>query len=314
MSFVTRYYNRLSVSENNLSIIKTSEDPKLVDEIFYYLRLPRGLQIYFARMIASYKEEAFSQLELEYYAYPNLGEIMIKGEKGISFWRKVFSLYHSYIDLYRTFPEKCSKDDNRLMLIDKTEVEYNKLIEYDPFSGLHTQSIKFNGKILKPFPLIWGKIKAILDKLLEEDAFYPIHGDLNFSNTLAGEHPISGDVVLKFIDPRGKYGNSQNGSLYYDLAKLYHSVNGGYEFLINDRYNLSYFDGEYSLVLYNYRNVDLVHLFNEEFYTYDLNKVKLIEGLLYVSMCHRHRDNPNRQLAMFLTGLNILNDIYNELG
>ena len=43
------------------------------------------------------------------------------------------------------------------------------------------------------------------------------------------------------------------------------------------------------------------------------DKIKLIEGLIFVGMCARHYDNLDRQKAMLMTGLNILNNVYENL-
>jgi hypothetical protein len=37
----------------------------------------------------------------------------------------------------------------------------------------------------------------------------------------------------------------------------------------------------------------------------------LIEGLLFLSMCALHNDNPQRQIAMFATGLRLVNENQN---
>ena len=72
---------------------------------------------------------------------------------------------------------------------------FNKLKDEDEFI--------LNGKPLKSFNLIWGKIKEFIETKLIEDKFYFIHGDLCFSNILYGINPITEDLILKMIDPRG---------------------------------------------------------------------------------------------------------------
>jgi hypothetical protein len=42
---------------------------------------------------------------------------------------------------------------------------------------------------------------------------------------------------------------------------------------------------------------------------YHFDEVRLLEGLLFLSMCPLHEDSPARQVAMFATGLRILNDL-----
>ena len=45
---------------------------------------------------------------------------------------------------------------------------------------------------------------------------------------------------------------------------------------------------------------------------YDLKEVRTLEGLLFLSMCPLHKDNPSRQVAMFATGLRILKEVMNH--
>jgi hypothetical protein len=42
---------------------------------------------------------------------------------------------------------------------------------------------------------------------------------------------------------------------------------------------------------------------------YDLNEIKLLEGLLFVSMPPLHSDHPQRQRLMYLIGLELLNEV-----
>ena len=42
---------------------------------------------------------------------------------------------------------------------------------------------------------------------------------------------------------------------------------------------------------------------------YDLNEIIFIEGLLFLSMIPLHQDQPQRQLAMYLICLQILNNV-----
>ena len=43
---------------------------------------------------------------------------------------------------------------------------------------------------------------------------------------------------------------------------------------------------------------------------FDLKKIKALEGTIFIGMCARHYDSLERQKAMFLTGLKILNDVH----
>ena len=44
-----------------------------------------------------------------------------------------------------------------------------------------------------------------------------------------------------------------------------------------------------------------------------LDEIKMIEGLLFISMLPLHSDNPERQLAFFCIGIERLNEIFGTL-
>lgn len=321
MKFTTRDYNSFKFnSKTKASIIKSSKEDRLLGEIEYYKNLPKDIQVYFPRMLNYSTNEKIYQMELEYYAYGNLGNVMTNQDYDPYFWTKVFDFIFSYINNYKksTFI-RASKEDSLLMFVDKTEREYiNLMHQFEFFSQFkNTKEFIFNGKILKSFDVIWEKIKSYIEKSICEDKFYFIHGDLCFSNILYGVNDITNDVILKFIDPRGIFGKTKFfGDSYYDLAKISHSCNGGYEFFIYDKFDVSNIDNQFKLSLHNEKRKNDI---NDKFlsisdeYKFEYNKIKLIEGLIFVGMCARHYDNLDRQKAMLMTGLNILNDVYKNL-
>ena len=105
----------------------------------------------------------------------------------------------------------------------------------------------------------------------------PIFGGLEF-------------LFIKVIDPRGKFGTYDiYGDFRYELAKLFHSVDGKYDFIINDLFDLDY-NIETSCINYRIqdrkREFNLYKVFLDTFAAEignDLRKVELIEALLFLS-------------------------------
>ena len=78
--------------------------------------------------------------------------------------------------------------------------------------------------------------KKILKNYLNNKISF-IHGDFCFSNILFKN--IGEKTSVKLIDPRGSFGKFLNmGDMYYDLAKLRHSLNGAYEYIIYDKFKI----------------------------------------------------------------------------
>lgn len=320
MEFTTRAYNSFALNQKTkASIIKTSEEERLKGEAEYYLNLPDDLKVFFPRLINCNLTSPYT-MELEYYAYNNLGNVMVSSDYEDSFWEKVFDFLLGYINAYKSSKSiEADHRDSLLMFIDKTEKEYIKLMyNFDFFAELRGQSeFTLNDKTLKSFDSIWEKVKNFIEIKLLEEKFYFIHGDLCFSNILYGINPITNDLILKMIDPRGVFGKTKYfGDPYYDLAKISHSCNGGYEYFIYDQFKIKVeknnflltFDNELSK---NKINNKFLKISNQ--YNFDHQKIKLIEGCIFIGMCARHYDSLERQKAMFITGLNILNEIYETL-
>ena len=142
--FTTRAYNSFEINKKTkASIIKTSDEDRLFGEMNYYKNLPDELKIYFPRLLKCKPTPRYS-MELEYYAYDNLGNSMISLEYNDQYWDNVFSFLLRYIDSYINSKSiKSIPDDSKAMFIDKTENEYdslvnnfdffNKIGEYDEF-------------------------------------------------------------------------------------------------------------------------------------------------------------------------------------
>lgn len=86
------------------------------------------------------------------------------------------------------------------------------------------------------------QIEALLSvsvprELFDITQFNIIHGDLCFANIMV-DNTFS---FIKVIDPRGKFGDFDiYGDYRYELAKLFHSVDGKYDFIIKDLFTIKY--------------------------------------------------------------------------
>ena len=117
--------------------------------------------------------------------------------------------------------------------------------------------------------------------------------------------------MLKFVDPRGSFGaEGIFGDPWYDSAKLLHSYEGGYEYIIYDEFEVEENPQQniYNIHFSN-NNKDKIARVFEDVTDFHSIKSKLIEGLIYIGMCSRHYDSERRQTAMYLNGLKILNGV-----
>lgn len=320
--FINRAYNFLEVdSDTNAIIYKRSKELRLADEADYYLNLPKELSVYFPRIFSYNSTNQLIELGLEYYAYNNLGNLMIHHQFDEEVWKKIFLFLMNFSSRASTYSTRVNgANDCELMYINKTEREYHKLLLQFPYFLNEIERydyIYLNGKKLLTFHSMWPTFrKHIQSRYLVSHLTY-IHGDLCFSNILYGQHPINGDVVLKFVDPRGSFGSTKSyGDFYYDLAKIMHSCDGRYEYFITDNFKVTHLDQQRFELAFTGTSSDPIaemwrNLLRQ--HNFDITKVETLQGLIFIGMCARHYDSFERQKGMYLTGLRILNTVYENL-
>jgi len=325
MQHITRAYNDVSIDTFDGTINKTSSDEKLSDEINYYhdlgFKAPE-ISILFPRMLDSNGVDKPYFIELEYYGYENLAELL-DPKSGYSFtedrWKGIAATIHNAIRLLGSKWEAGGYTElAKKMYIDKTEYYFEEFAKNDQWVQLTTTSkIEVNGKEYHNFLSIWKDVKDLIsDILLPMIGRNVIHGDLCFSNILYGRNSVTNTDIVRFVDPRGRFGElGIMGDPLYDYAKLRHSYEGRYDSIIRDNFHLSV-DGSKFAVSYptdDYTN-SLTRIFDEEFDFTEttIKKTRLIEGLIFIGMCSRHYDSAARQLAMYITGVGLLNEVLDE--
>ena len=311
----TRAYNSFRIDDESSKIVKVSSTSRLRDEISYYCDIEQTpFCHFFPRKFHHNTEKAPYEIELEYYDYDDLGLQMVN-ERHLSarsfeaLWDARATKLATILGIFQhdRHHHPASAGIKRKMYIEKTCHYQQELMHSSSyFRGLNKdKEIKVNGKRILNFDQIWGPVEQLIQKtLINSDPLSVIHGDMCFSNILCSKRKN----VMRFIDPRGSFGDQGiHGDPCYDIAKLIHSYEGGYEYIINDRFELKMGTD----IVFNFANNNL-RLIQNSFKKHKIfqdPKAKLIEGLIFVGMCSRHYDSLERQVVMYLTGLNILNEI-----
>lgn len=329
MTFVTRAYNSFQICQEKGTVIKSSNTERLAEEIKFYENIPKEFLIWFPRILDSWSRDGIHSFEMELYSYSNLGEFLVNdslaGKLSLQDWENIADLFSCILTKFASHRKQDAilKDEIKSMYVDKTLREYRNLIDNFPyFNELSKEkTLNINGKACLSFDEIWKNNENLLTKILfTDDLESPCftHGDMCFSNILFNKHQTNNNLcTIKFIDPRGKFGNLVGtGDQTYDLAKLMHSVHGGYEYFINDKFTVVEHAKNSFLKSYSNNNKEKIfEIFNRKLFAKrNVEKIKLIEGLIYIGMVARHSDSFQRQLAMYLTGIEILNDVLENNG
>lgn len=304
----SRDFNSLQLDELRGTITKRStHTEKFLGEINYYRLLPPNLAAFFPRLLDFDINPGKAFLTLEYYGYPTLSELWAFEDFGADFWGGVFQLLSRVLECFREYRLTLSdatvfrfywgKTCDRIESFGKQSAQFTELV--------HAPSFTLNGRELPGWPELRERVETAVRDLSAKSVGAIIHGDLCFPNVLFD--PVA--HIFKFIDPRGNFGEAGLfGDQRYDLAKLLHSLDGGYDFLIHDMFTV-HAEGT-NIELHQFFPVqrdsvlqEFVKIFGK---SHDIRELRLIEGLLFVSMCPLHSDAPARQIAMFAIGLRLL--------
>lgn len=310
MTLVTRAYNRWEVNDFEGTLTKISTDDKILDEIAYYQSVPAKFQVFFPRMIASNTLER--SMTLERYDYPSLGEAItdvLDQPLHPNDWITIMQHLRQVTDQWATYKTDTKRfEDVYTMYITKTVREFMKFREQNVWPGLCTTTTLTINDVERPnFLHLWSTIQPYLQEVVIPSAVWSfIHGDFGLCNILYGNRGS-----LRFIDPRGSFGTKGCfGDIRYDVAKLYHSVDGLYDFLNSNKFMVIRL-GEASWY-YGYRSYGMqptyaLEAFKTHFLSgsnpYSEKMITALEGLIFVGACARHYENPQRQLALYLTGI-----------
>ena len=317
----SRYFNSISLDSQKGTLTKRSSNKdKLIREIKYVQQLPSNLSIFFPRIIKTEDQNNFASVEMEYYAYPTLAEIMLYWDLPKSIWEDIFNSLGNTLSHFYEHKGELKKGSWHEIYVKKVQERvsdfYNQLEPNMREKLFKHDVININGSTLLP----WEKLKHYLEELYlafenQRDCSI-VHGDFCFNNILC--EPYVG--LIKLLDARGSFGESLVGIFgdrKYDWAKLGHSVIGRYDYIVNDLFSVNYDEIQFQIKTYDRPwQETLDNQFLKQLTLQNLSKgqILFIIGTLFISMPPLHADNPKRQIAFFLKGIQFMNEGLNALG
>jgi hypothetical protein len=237
-------------------IIKKSLNNKLYGEIYYYQHIPKKFKslfpIFINFTIDSYIIEKINGITLSYLYINELisEELLLK-------YLFILTQFHEYnnniddIDIFDNYIVKLKQryESYDYNIYPNHEYIYNNLII---FFNNYRDSKKY-------------KIGMI-------------HGDPVFTNCILNNNE------LKFIDMRGVIGNKFTiyGDIFYDLSKVYQSLLGYDEILLNKKINI-----DYKIKLISIFENFIINTYGFEY----INIIKMITNSLFFTLIPLHNDN-----------------------
>jgi NDP-sugar pyrophosphorylase family protein/mannose-6-phosphate isomerase-like protein (cupin superfamily) len=232
----------------------------------------------------------------EFYGTTNF--ISYNWEEGITLYEynsiNIYNKFLSFLDnVIKNSKTWTNPDLIKPFYVDKTRSRIDLFItKYG--NSYFDNEFEINGKV-------YPSLKSILEKIdfnFESNLFYnSFHGDLQFDNI------IYNSILEKFtyIDWRESFaGNTEGGDLYYDLSKLYGGCILAYN-ILKDEESITFTEGV-STIKYSHNTshqlTEFIKIYENWLINnnYDLNKVKLITGLIYLNMSPLHTNKFNKML------------------
>lgn len=309
--FSTREFNAIRVDRVRGVLVKTSrKKQKLLDEVNWYRSLPRELALFAPRVAGLSQTPESVTVELELYGYQTLAELYLYGQNNLEDW---LGILEALLEVHRLFRSHAAPPD-RGELTDIYLVKTARRIEAAArlphiAALMEPAALLINGQACRNLPALREDLLAATAALAGDAPRCVAHGDFCFSNILFD--PLH--FVFKLIDPRGRF-KTQGiyGDPRYDIAKLRHSAVGLYDSFVAGLYSLERLGTaayalkcpQASFAAALARHFDRLIIRQG----YDLAEIRLIEGLLFLTMIPLHSDDPRRQTAFYLTAVRRLNE------
>lgn len=268
-SMRVRPFNSISVSDDR--IVKTPITDKGIEiaksEIAWYKTLSKT-NIDLIPIIYSY-----SPLEMERIEGLNL-DLLSENKKELAFNKALEAIRNLHLQYDEVEVDKLSCDKEYYY---KTISRLDEVRSIIPFAN--NEFIYINGKRIRNVLYYLEEFEGITKSIYPEK-FSFIHGDPTFSNML-----FTNDDEIKFIDPRGYFGNKEFfGDSDYDFAKFYYSFFGNYDSFNKKRFHLSINENsvDFDIISNGYEKFEKVFFdvigFDKE------RKIKIIHALIWLSL------------------------------
>tara|TARA_X000000368_G_C23051102_1_gene721439 strand:- start:1726 stop:3060 length:1335 start_codon:yes stop_codon:yes gene_type:complete len=305
--FDTRYFNKI-YKDADKYIKKSTKRDKLRNEFNFLNNLPQEIASYYIPVDSFSDDGNEAQYTMPKINFLDVSQRHINGNISQDDADVFFKSLDSYLTLVKN--KTFRRTGNEFLFIyEKTLQRYEDLKEISFFDKL--ESLIANHTSFGNIHAIYKKLFSLLESSkteINEAGSILSHGDLCFSNILASKYFDK----LVFIDPLGGNIRDAHKSIYYDFAKLSHSIHGNYD-LINNNLSRINFNSEMNISLdyHKEENIYLFKKFEQLSSSFGLSSrlLRLIEASLFLSMLPLHKENEQKVNMLAIRGIEILNDI-----
>jgi len=307
-----RHFNDLLITPRTVTK-KSRNKRKIKAEHSWYKNIPEELNVYLPSISSFKKTDSHYSYKLEYLYLIPLNDLFVYGKLNSDAWVSILSECNNFLDKLHAYrvPNTVTLSSLDGLYQLKTQKRLNEFYLASGFSL--ERKLSLNNVELDSLSNIANITSNFINKARKDDVCIT-HGDFCFSNILYD----SRSRFIKVIDPRG-VDSDGNISIYgdkrYDIAKLYHSIIGLYDFIISSNYDLKVDieSGNYTFEIHlNSRVKEIQNLFKEMILVSSGYKELEIQSIcihLFLSMLPLHSDCQRRQDAIIANTLILFADM-----
>jgi hypothetical protein len=314
-----RFFNTIEIIDDHFIKKTSSLSIKFIDEIQWFINIKNKFQnlLPFIPEIKECNLKNNPYIIYKLISFETLHSIFVN--LSTTNWKTIVDSYKCLLTHFKKvspniYHDKIWKSECTYMYIDKTIERLEKLKTLKQFSYFFNKKkwIYINNKKFPSIDNIITYLQKIKKNTLKKSIFYSIctpnkkrisffHGDLCFSNCFFDN--INHKIIC--IDPRGAFGNQKIfGDILFEYAKIYESIFGLYDFVIEDKFKLTQSNKNINYKIFYNRNIESIQMtFLNLFPQKNIHQIKLIESLQFLCMIPFHADHPNRQIVFLCHGI-----------
>ncbi len=309
--FEARYFNSVSGDEHTL-VKRSVNKEKLKAEYTFYQLLPDEMKSFFV-MPYDYRDEGVSSsYRMERLGTTDLAIRYCHGAISMEEFGRILDRVFYFLEHRKSREADWDEfyRERRRLYIEKVEqrMEQLKGMEgYNIIAGLIASGTPYpdTDALLAEYEQLYD---GIIGKEKENLRLCIGHGDLCFSNILYAPE----SDMMRLIDPKGATGSE---GLYmdpmYDIAKLSHSICGGYDFMNSGLYEITLEEDMKFRLRIDANLEDYIEEFRQRLQaaSFSFRQVRLFECSLFLSMLPLHMDRPQKVMAFILNAVSILKEL-----
>jgi hypothetical protein len=307
--FEARHFN--AIERDHYTVVKRSKDrAKLKREFNFYRLLPPTMQMFMVQPFDFNDDGDTASYRMERIGVPNMAVQWVQGAFQMpefeQFLRHIFHFIAIRPEQRVGKKEAAAICD--ALYVDKVKTRISMLKRLPAYAQL----VPFLNRECDGIDALVARYLGMLDRMRRSFSSGTLvvgHGDLCFSNIFY----YKTNQYLKLIDPRGADNeNDLYTDPYYDLAKLSHSIQGAYDFINLDKFDITIDeDLRPRLSIEGRPPAWAGQLFRAQLEKsgFDPALTRLCEASLFISMLPLHIDRPRKVLAFIINAARILDTL-----